>query len=59
MQYNYLLSYSIENKPIYIYIHDKIDTHQADFSELAKHLTEAAGDDVAEDGASDSESDSD
>jgi len=42
------------------YIDDSIDTHHADFAELARHLTVAAGEDEEEeDGDSGSESDSD
>ena len=47
------------SKTIYVLIPYYIDTHQADFAELAKHLTVAAGEDEAEDGDSESESDSD
>ena len=52
-------SISIPPVSFSICIHDSLDTHQADFSELAKLSADASGDDDAEAGDSDSELDSD
>ena len=46
------------SKTLSILIHDYLDTHQAEFSELAKLSTDECGDDD-ENGDSDGESDSD
>ena len=45
--------------PVSIHIHNCIDTHQADFSELAKVSADARGDEEDEDVDSPGESDSD
>ena len=54
-----MMSMSTSMFPVSIHINNSIDTHQADFSELAKVSADASGDEEDEDGDSDGKSDSD